>query len=105
MGCHVTTIYFSQRVQLEIAEDEFPLIHGRRIAEEVLGIMSEVGTSSVLEVPKHIDDKYRDRISDRRPGEILLHHYGNPGYLLLLGRSRLSAATTNRAGGSVGRGR
>jgi hypothetical protein len=63
-------------VQLEIAEDEFPLvlIHGKRIAEEVLGIMSEDGSGSVLEVLERIDGTYRDRISDRRPDEILLDH-------------------------------
>jgi hypothetical protein len=76
IGCYVTTSYFSPSVQLEIAEDEFPLvlIHGKRIAEEVLGIMSEDGSGSVLEVLERIDGTYRDRISDRRPDEILLDH-------------------------------
>lgn len=76
IGCYVTTSYFSPSVQIEIAEDEFPLvlIHGKRVAEEVLGIMMEDGSSSVTDLLEKIDGTYRARISDRRPDEILMDH-------------------------------
>jgi hypothetical protein len=69
----VTTSYFSPSVQQEVVEDKYPLalIHGRRVAEETARLAFERG-SSVHRLLETIDATYEDRISHRRPEEILL---------------------------------
>ena len=73
IGAYVTTSYFSDAVQKEIIEDQYPivLVHGKRIAEEVAIGMFERGFSpqSFLE---EIDNTYESRVLLRRPEEILI---------------------------------
>jgi Restriction endonuclease AspBHI N-terminal/Restriction endonuclease len=73
IGVYVTTSFFSDPVQQEIIEDQYPivLIHGKRVAEEVAIGMFERGLS-VQDFLKEIDKTYETRILMRRPEEILL---------------------------------
>lgn len=73
IGVYVTTSYFSEAVQEEIIEDQYPivLVHGRRIAEEVAMGMFE-RTLSVQSFLEDIDKSYESRVLLRRPEEILL---------------------------------
>jgi Restriction endonuclease AspBHI N-terminal/Restriction endonuclease len=73
IGVYVTTSYFSESVQREVIDDGYPivLVHGLRLAEEVLEMVYEKGFSSTAEFLKDIDNKYIDKILARRPEEIL----------------------------------
>ena len=74
IGVYVTTSYFSRSVQLEIIDDNYPilLINGKRVAQEVLSISYEKGYTDVEEFLNQIDKNYESNISRRRPEEILL---------------------------------
>ena len=74
IGVYVTTSYFSASVQLEVIEDEYPivLIHGRQVAEVLLQMMFERGLVEVHPILEELDAQYPSRISHRRPSEILL---------------------------------
>jgi Restriction endonuclease len=73
IGVYVTTSYFSETVQREVIDDSYPivLVHGLRLAEEVLKMVYEKGFSNTAEFLKDIDNKYVDKIFARRPEEIL----------------------------------
>ena len=73
IGVYVTTSYFSEAVQREVIDDSYPIImiHGLRLAEEVLEMIYEKGFSNVTSFLNDIDDKYEDKILARRPEEIL----------------------------------
>lgn len=72
IGVYVTTSYFSDAVQREIIEDEYPivLINGGRVAQEVIRLAHQQGKSvrALLEV---IDDDFKNKIQVRRPEEVL----------------------------------
>jgi hypothetical protein len=71
VGVYVTTSCFSEPVQEEVIEDQYPLvlIHGLRLAQEVLGILAESGTD-LDGFLASIDAAYQ--VEPRRPEEILL---------------------------------
>lgn len=74
LGVYVTTSYFSEKVQQEVIEDEYPivLIHGKRVAEEVVKILHESDIYiSVEEYLDHLSSQYHERIRQRRPEEVL----------------------------------
>lgn len=74
LGVYVTTSYFSERVQQEVIEDEYPivLIHGKRIAEEVIKIIHESDVfTSVEKYLDHLSSEFEDRIRQRKPEEVL----------------------------------
>lgn len=73
IGAYVTTSYFSEAVQREIIEDEYPilLVHGLRLATEVLSIIHEQGFKDLLTFLKDVDQNYKNKIQIRRPEEIL----------------------------------
>jgi hypothetical protein len=74
VGVYVTTSFFSEPVQREVIEDQYPilLIHGYRIAQELLSMMYDEGFADIGEVLKHIDAKHDGLVHQRKPEEILL---------------------------------
>jgi hypothetical protein len=74
IGAYVTTAMFSRRAQEEIIEDQYPLllVHGRRLASEVLLLAHDGGYSDVQSYLDAVDSKYATPIDARRPEEILL---------------------------------
>lgn len=74
LGVYVTTSYFSESVQREVIEDNYPivLIHGKRIAEELSQLLHESETANTVnELLNEIDAQYASRIRRRRPDEVL----------------------------------
>ena len=74
VGAYVTTSYFSEPVQREVYEDEYPLIliNGLQLAKEALRIVSEEGFNDIDDLLQFIDNKYDTMIKQRKPEEILL---------------------------------
>jgi hypothetical protein len=73
IGVYVTTSYFSEPVQKEILEDQYPivLIHGLNVAQLAQELMFESGSTVLGEYLNLLDSRYRSLISHRRPEEIL----------------------------------
>lgn len=73
VGAYVTTSYFSEPVQVEIEEDEYPifLVNGLLLAQTILLLVHEGGYKSVTEYLKEIDSTYELQLSNRRPEEVL----------------------------------
>lgn len=73
IGVFVTTSFFSKNTQIEVYDDEYPLvmINGRQLAEAVSQIMAERGLSDVRDLLKQVDYGYGERIEVRNPSEIL----------------------------------
>lgn len=73
LGVYVTTSYFSDPVQREIYEDEYPivLVNGLRIATELNSLAIASG-AAVIDIVKDIDSRYETRLQHRDPREILL---------------------------------
>ena len=74
IGVFVTTSYFSEAVQREVIEDRYPivLIHGRRLAEEVIKVVHEDNRyQSVGAFLDGLTAEYPSRIQQRQPEEIL----------------------------------
>ena len=74
IGVYVTTSYFSESVQREVIEDQYPivLIHGRRLAEELVMELHEKNYSDLSELLAEVDASYETRIQFRQPEEILI---------------------------------
>ena len=74
VGAYVTTSYFSEPVQLEVIEDQYPilLIHGLELAREVLMLTLEGGFPNVQAFLLNLDQRYEPMLRHRRPEEILL---------------------------------
>lgn len=73
LGCYVTTSYFSKPVQTEVIEDKYPLVlvHGLRVASELLALQLESGLPSLDALLNQIDSTYEDRLGDRDPEDVL----------------------------------
>ncbi len=74
VGVFVTTSYFSEPVQQEVIEDRYPivLVHGKRIAEEVIKIVHEDDRyASVTALHDDVSENYESRVQQRQPEEIL----------------------------------
>jgi hypothetical protein len=73
LGVYVTTSYFSDKVQIEILEDKYPilLINGRKLSQEVNEIIFDQGYKNVKEYLEDIDSRYEGAIKYRDPEEIL----------------------------------
>jgi hypothetical protein len=73
LGAYVTTSFFSDRVQREIIEDQYPilLIHGLDLAREVDRLSLERGFATVADFLKDVDGRYDQMIRQRRAEEIL----------------------------------
>lgn len=74
IGAYVTTSFFTERSQIEMVEDEFPLltINGKVLASEVLRQQREDGFSTLQDFLLSVESDYQNRISSRRPEEILV---------------------------------
>jgi hypothetical protein len=73
IGVYVTTSYFSDSVQREVLEDQYPivLVHGLELVRTVDQLMSKAGVSEIGEFLDLINQKYESQISHRRAEEIL----------------------------------
>lgn len=74
VGVFVTTSYFSEPVQQEVIEDSYPivLVHGKRIAEEVIKIVHDDDRfSNVTEFLDELGAEYPNRIRHGQPEELL----------------------------------
>jgi hypothetical protein len=73
LGVFVTAGYFSLPAQREVLDDQYPLVlvHGLRLAEEVIQLAFERHGSDVGTWLQAVDTTYEDRIQIRRPEEIL----------------------------------
>jgi hypothetical protein len=72
-GVFVTTSYFSEPVQREVIEDEYPvlLVSGLSVAETTYQLMEEHGFSSVSSYLDMLDANFEGMKAKRRPEEIL----------------------------------
>lgn len=73
IGVYVTTSFFSEAVQREIIEDEYPimLINGLRLAEVLNQIMHDGGYASLKQYLDVIDEQYENTVQIRKPDELL----------------------------------
>lgn len=73
VGAYVTTSFFTERAQLEMADDDYPLItvNGKELAEEVLRIVQEGGFGSTHDFLTRLDMEYEQSVSDLRAESIL----------------------------------
>lgn len=73
IGIYVTTSYFSEAVQREVIEDEYPiiLVNGLRLAQEVIESAHEQGCQDVTSFLIGIDESYESSVVHRNPEEVL----------------------------------
>jgi Restriction endonuclease len=73
LAVFVTAGYFSEPAQREVLDDQYPLVlvHGLRLAEEVLRLAFERHGSDVNALLEAVDVNYPGRLQVRRPEEIL----------------------------------
>ena len=74
IGVFVTTGSFSRQAQIEIVDDQYPvvLIHGRTLAIEVLNIAAESYDEDVDAFLTSVIEAHPSLVAHRRPEEILL---------------------------------
>jgi hypothetical protein len=72
-GVFVTTSYFSEPVQREVIEDEYPilLIGGSAVAELAFILAEEGGFRNLRSYLDHLDESFLGQVAKRRPEEIL----------------------------------
>jgi len=73
IGAYVTTSYFSEPVQQEIIEDQYPIlmINGLKIAEILSDCIYLRGGVSLQHLLQEIDNEYDQLVKTRRPEEVL----------------------------------
>jgi hypothetical protein len=73
VGAYVTTSYFSERVQREVLEDQYPIlmVHGLQLSSVVLELARAAALESVDDFLVELDSHYGSMVSARRPEEIL----------------------------------
>lgn len=74
LGVYVTTSYFSEAVQREVIEDQYPimLVDGKRIAAEILAAVHARGERDASMLLAEVDAEYTNLVARRSPEEILL---------------------------------
>ena len=74
IGVFVTTGTFSRQAQIEIVDDQYPvvLIHGKSLTDQVLNIAAESFDGNVDAFLSSILDGHSALVAHRRPEEILL---------------------------------
>lgn len=72
LGVYVTTSYFSEPMQGEIIEDQYPimLVNGLKVAQIVNNILYKSG-ESLEEFLKNLDNEYEKSMRNRIPEEVL----------------------------------
>jgi hypothetical protein len=73
VGAYVTTSFFSEAVQREVHEDQYPviLLNGMTLAGEVVKMRLAGGFASDQAFLEHVDGSYEAQVSNRRPEEVL----------------------------------
>lgn len=73
LGAYVTTSFFSDAVQREVYEDQYPvvLLNGAALAAETTRLQLASGFQDVDQFLHHVDAGYEDQVSSRKPEEIL----------------------------------
>lgn len=73
IGAYVTTSFFSERSQLEISEDSYPLmtVNGLELARETLKLVELTGSSSIVGFLENLDNNYSDYIQKKKPEDVL----------------------------------
>lgn len=73
LGVYVTTSFFSEAVQREIIEDEYPilLINGLKLAKTVIQILYDEGYKDVITYLSELEQKYEALVETRKPDELL----------------------------------
>lgn len=73
VGAYVTTSFFSEAVQREVHEDQYPviLLNGLNLAGEVAKMRLAGGFASDQAFLEHVDANYEEQVSSRRPEEVL----------------------------------
>jgi len=73
VGVFVTTGTFSKQAQVEIVDDQYPvvLVNGRRLAEVVRRIAHESYNGNLTDLLDEVAATYASRITHRRPEEII----------------------------------
>lgn len=73
IGAYVTTSFFSEKSQLEISEDSYPLItvNGLELAKETLKLVELSGSPSVIAFLNELDSTFLDYVQKKKPEEIL----------------------------------
>ena len=74
IGIYITTSYFSEAVQREVIEDQYPivLVDGYRLAKEVLKIVNARGHGGVDAYLEEVDSTYDESVQRRNAEEILM---------------------------------
>ena len=74
IGAYVTTSFFSEALQKEILEDQYPLlkVDGLTLAREVLRLVESSGKSSLEKYLDDLDSEFKRAVSDRTPEDILI---------------------------------
>jgi hypothetical protein len=73
VGAYVTTSFFSEAVQREVYEDQYPvlLFNGAALANETTKLQLASGFSTISDFLERVDSTYEEQVSGRRPEEIL----------------------------------
>ncbi|WP_119719196.1 restriction endonuclease [Cognatilysobacter tabacisoli] len=73
VGAYVTTSFFSEAVQREVYEDQYPvlLLNGAGLADQVTKLQLASGYSTVDTLLEHVDSTYEEQVSARKPEEVL----------------------------------
>lgn len=73
IGCYVTTSFFSDRVQREISDDEFPLllVNGKELATQLRLLVAEEGFETLDELLDFVDSQYPHMLRRAEPDAIL----------------------------------
>lgn len=73
IGAYVTTSFFSERSQMEISEDQYPLItvNGYELAKETLKLAELSGSNSVIDYLGKLDLTFTENIEKKKPEDIL----------------------------------
>lgn len=74
IGAYVTTSFFTDKNQIEIIQDQYPLImvNGLEVASETERLMIESGFTNVVGFLEELEQEYNKLVVSRRPEEILL---------------------------------
>ena len=74
IGAYVTTSFFSEKSQIEIIEDQYPLltVNGKQLAQEALRLQTLNGFATLNEYLMSIEDEYFASITNKRPEDVLL---------------------------------
>lgn len=73
IGVYVTTGHFSKQAQVEIVDDEYPvmLVPGLKLVETIDRIVQQSFGGDLDALLEHVSERYQSEVTSRRPMEIL----------------------------------